>query len=697
MSEAREGRALRSAERVGPARGFVTPTAEGASPKTSPPMASARSSKPRRVPGLADVRTCRWVPALLIALAGPAAGQEGPIRLEGLVVTGSPTPRPFTSVSTHVTVLEGDELRAQGVSLVQDALRAVPGVDVVQNGSFGSVTSVFMRGGESDYVLVLIDGVQVNQPGGAFDFSGLTMAGVERIEVVRGPSSALFGSDAVAGVIHVITSRGAGAPTGSVEVLGGSFSRLDATVTTSGSSTRSGYSVSLTRRGTSGLHELNNSSRNTVFSGSMRFQPDGSTDGRLTLRLSDRRYHYPTEGSGVAGDRNSFNYEDGLVVGLSLARDVTDRLQVRGTIGLSGSDGGTDDAPDGPADTLGFFGFTSLDHVRRASADVRTSFRLGGGMVTLGGELEEERQRSFTESLSEYGTSSGRSEYARWNRAGFLSASLDMDRVALNAGARLEDNERFGRLATWELGGAVPLWGGQTRLRGSLGRGIKEPTFFENHATGFATGNPDLRPERSLGWEMGVERDLARGRLAATYFAQTFEDLIQYTATPAAEGDPNFYNVAEARSRGVELAADARLRGWTLSAAWTWLDTRVTNAGFESGPGASFVEGGRLLRRPERSGSARVAYAWMRGTLSVNLLHVGSREDRDFSQFPAGAVRLPAYSIISVGGQLRLTERLVVTVRGENLGNRDYEEVYGFSAPGRGVYAGLRFGVGGVR
>lgn len=642
----------------------------------------------------------RWALLFLlfvIAPGGHVAAQGDPIRLEGLVVTGSPTPRPFSSVSTHVTVLDGKELRARGLWTVKDALREVPGVDVAQSGSFGALTSVFMRGGESDYVLVLVDGVQVNQPGGAFDFASLTMASVERIEVVRGPSSSWFGSDAVAGVVHVITRQGSGSPRGSLEVLQGSHGRRDATATASGGSDRAGYSVTLTRRGSDGIQELNNASRHTVLSGSMRFRPDGSTDGRLSVRLSDRRYHYPTDGAGSPTDRNSYTYEDGSVVGLSLARNLSNRFEVRASIGVSESDGGVDDAPDDPSDTLGFFGFSSLDHVHRASGDIRATLRVGQGALTLGGELEEERQRSFTESLSEYGTSSGRSEYARWNRAAYGHAYLDMATLALDAGVRLEDNQRFGRLATWEVGGALPVGGGATRIRGSVGRGIKEPTFVENYATGFATGNPELEPERSLGWEVGVERLLGYGRASATYFHQNFRGLIQYTASPPSPTDPNFYNVAEAESRGLELEADARWGGWTASASWTWLDTRVLDAGFDSGPGASFVTGGRLLRRPERSGSARLSYDRPLGTFTVQLLHVGAREDRDFATFPASEVVLPAYAILSIGGQLRVTDRLMLTVRGENLGDRAYEEVFGFRAPGRGLYAGARFEIGGGR
>jgi vitamin B12 transporter len=153
-----------------------------------------------------------WIVATLLVLPELAGAQDDFFSLEGLIVTVSPTPRSREAVANHVTVLEGEELRSRGLRSVADALRDVSGVGVVRNGSFGAVTSLFMRGGESDHTLVLVDGVQVNRDGGFFDFSSLVLDNVERIEVVRGPSSALYGSDAMSGVIHVVTRTGRGEP-----------------------------------------------------------------------------------------------------------------------------------------------------------------------------------------------------------------------------------------------------------------------------------------------------------------------------------------------------------------------------------------------------------------------------------------------------------------------------------------------------
>jgi len=640
----------------------------------------------------------------LFTAASPGQAQEDPFLLDGLVVTASPTPRSADAVATHVTVLQGEELRAMGLQRVQDALRDVPGLSVVQNGSFGAATSVFMRGGESDYVLVLVDGVQVNQPGGAFDFSTLTLANVERIEVVRGPASALYGSDAVAGVVHIITQAG-GEASGSLSIRGGSYGRRDWSAQLSGGSARAGYSVSLDRLASDGILAFNNDYRNTGLSGSFRFQPDDATSARLSVRLTDREYHFPTDGSGTATDQNSFTYGDETVASLGLTRRFSDVVDVQVLVGLAETDGGTDDAQDGPADSLGFYGFTSLDHVRRSTADVRGNLRLESAVVTVGWEVEEERQRSFTESLSQYGPSSGRSEYGRWNRAYYAHLTDERGRVAYNAGARLEDNERFGTLATWEMGAVLRVPGSaSTRLRGSAGRAIKEPTFYENFATGFALGNPDLDPERALSWEVGLDQSLADGRLLlrGTYFDQSYRDLIQYTFAPPTAGDPNFFNVAAAEARGWEVSGEARFGALAATVSGTWLHTEVSDAGFDEGPGAAFVEGGPLLRRPEREFAVSASYRLGgRGFVSGGVRSVGAREDRDFSGWPASAVELPRYTTFHLGGEVRLVEPapgrpgFTVLWRAENLSDAAYQEVFGFRAPGRALYVGGRLDLGG--
>lgn len=643
----------------------------------------------------------------LLVLPGAVSAQENPFPIQGLVVTASATPRPLAALASDVTVLDGAALRARGLVRVEDALRQVPGLTVVQNGSMGSTVSLFMRGGESDYVLVLVDGVKVNQPGGAFDLSNLTLDNVARIEVVRGPRSALYGSGAVAGVVQIITRDGRGPARAALATRVGSFGRQDWSLDASGGSDRTGYSVGLSRVHTKGILPFNNSYTDDVASGAFHLAPDARTRMRFTARLSHHTYHFPTDGSGNVVDRNSFTYGHESTLGLQADRALGRGLDVQLDLGTHGVNGGTDDAQDGPADTVGVYASSSVDHMRRSSADVRGNVRMGGLVATLGWELERESDRSVTESSSDYGSSSDRSQNSRWNRGYYAQVTGSRRWLSYDGGARLEDNQRFGRLWTWQVGGVARVMGAAgPRLRASLGTGIKEPTFYENFATGFARGNPNLEPERSRSWEVGLDQRLMGEDLVlrGTYFDQDFRDLIQYTATTPSPESPNFYNVARARARGVELALDGSAGPVWGSASWTWLATYVVNPGVGSGPGDEFAPGGALLRRPRHSASLEMGATLGGGVAlggAVNV--VGARADRDFATYPATRVTLPRYTLVSLEASWNVDRAagrrpgVEISVRGDNLLNRSYEEVVGFPAPGRAVYVGARVTLGGGR
>jgi len=643
------------------------------------------------------------VGAALTADVAPAAAQEDAFSLDGLIVTASPFTVEEEAVTSDVTVVDGDRLRRFGDRGLAEALEDVPGVHLVRNGSFGSVTSLFLRGGESDHALILVDGVQVNQPGGGFDLAELTTRNVERVEIMRGPGSAIYGSDAMTGVVHIITRTGRGSPVSSVRFEGGSFGRRDWRGSVRGGTARASYSVAVARDRTDGILPFNNASTNTTLSGAAKLRPDDATRLDVNLRLSDRTYRFPTDGNGAVVDRNAFTFSDRTTARLAVARALTRRIEIQAAVGLSEVDGGTDDDQDSLSDTLGFYAFESFDHVRRSVAEVRSQVRLDPVTLSAGFEFEEERQRSFTESMSEFGPSTGRSENERDNRGYFLHASGHSSGVAYQGGVRLDDNERFGTSTAWHGGLAVTLPGSpSTRLRGSFGTAIKEPTFFENFATGFARGNPDLDPERSTSWDVGVTQSLLRGAvtLGVTYFDQRFEDLIQFTSSPPDPADPSYFNVAEATARGVEASLDGARGPWSLGVSWTWSDTEVSDSGFDEGEGATFVEGEALLRRPRHRGALRVAYATGRVDLGARVVRVGERSDRDFSTFPASPLTMPSYTVVAAGGVWRALEAgdgrpsVSVELRGENLFDKRYEDTFGFRSPGRGIYAGLSVGFG---
>ena len=638
------------------------------------------------------------LPSGLRAQGVAAQPPDSAIVVEGIVVTATPVPVPEGTLGNHVSILSGEELRAQGVTQVVDALRAVSGVTIVRSGSFGATSSVFLRGGESDYVLVLLDGVPLNQPGGSIDLAGLTTEDVERIEVVRGPASGLYGSDAVAGVIQIISRSGDSGFAGSGTVRGGSFGSIDGVLGLRGGNDSGSFGMSFARYDTDGVLDFNNGHRNTVLSGRAELRIDAASTARVTARLLDRIYRFPTDDTGAPVDINQSSFSEESTLGIQVNRRLGDSFDLRAFVTLHDVDSGTDDAPDGPDDNVGFYGFQSLNAMRRVTGDLRANWRLSElTVLTAGAELEQQRVRSFTESLSEFSLSTGRSENSRSNAAGYAHALTSLGRFGLNGGIRMEDNEQYGNFVSFQVGSAVTVRP-HTRIRFAAGCGIKEPTFSEAFATGFTLGNPELEPERSMSWEVGVQQELlGRVRIGATWFDQSFEELIQFTFSPPDPMDPNYFNVAEADSRGLEIELDATLGVAEVRAGWSWLDTEVIDSGFDQGLSATFVEGEPLIRRPKSQ-----ATIGARGVIgdhvrwSADLRWVGERSDRNFSVFPADRVTLESHTLVNLGLDATIIEAgdggpgIDLLLRGENLGDVHYQEAFGFDAPGRGIYVGGR-------
>ncbi len=661
------------------------------------------------LPSVSPQPATRLTFGILVVLVVPSAlaAQDfrDTVRLADLVVTADRVPTPSARVVASTTVITGESLRERGVYFVEEALREVPGATIVSSGSYGGNSALFLRGGESDYVKVLVDGVPVNQPGGAIDLSTLTTDNVERIEIVRGPASVQYGSDAMTGVIQIFTRRGSGRLTTEATARAGSHGNWNAGVGVSGGSEQTSYSASLSRAASDGFYRFNNDYTNTVASGALTVRPDSATDLTLTARTGDGTYHYPTDGGGAVVDHNQYTQSNGSTIGLDAVHRVSSTTEFRLLLASHSETDGAQDAPDGPADTVGFFGFQSEDRILRRSADARALLQpLGALRLTLGGTAEFEELRELSRSEFNFGggpTVSADPPFSpsRHSVAGYAQAVVDVTpRALLNLGARVEANQGFGTHLTVRAGSVYALGGG-LRARASLGTGYKEPSIRENYASSpFEVGNPDLKPEQSTSWEVGLEQNLAEGRatLSATWFDGHFNDLIQYDGG-AAPGAPNYQNVARATSRGLELSAAVRpLSTVTLGASYSYLKTRVDDAGFSTGAGDVFVEGKPLIRRPSSTfrldGRARLRDRLSLGA-TVNL--IGSREDVDFGPFPSVRRTLPSYTLVDVDAALDLLRsarptRLAATLRVENLLDASYQSIIGFRGRPRSVLGGAR-------
>ncbi|MFI5213389.1 MAG: TonB-dependent receptor, partial [Gemmatimonadales bacterium] len=323
--------------------------------------------------------------AICFAARPAPAQQRDTVSLTPIVVTATRSPSPSSELSNAVTVLDGLDLERAGIATVSDAVRSLAGVAIVQNGSFGGVTSLFLRGGESNYVRVLVDGVPVNGTGGYLDLANVSTLNVERIELVRGPSSVLYGSDAVSGVMQIFTRRPSVTHT-SVTVRGGTYGSTDLGFETSMGGRQAGASLGLEQSTTDGIYAFNNAYRNGTASGSLRLAPDAQTDVLVTARYSDALLHYPTDGMGAVVDSSQYATSRRLTASLDAGHRLSARVEARVLLGYNEERTRTEDAQDNAADTIGLYEYHSRGLVRRSSADARLNVRGGpSSLYTIGG------------------------------------------------------------------------------------------------------------------------------------------------------------------------------------------------------------------------------------------------------------------------------------------------------------------------
>ena len=639
-----------------------------------------------------------FTPLSAVVLGAVRSGAQVPDTavVPPMVITATRTAMSALASPATIDVISGDDLRRRGVTSVATALQSLPGVTLAQSGSFGAVTSLFLRGGESKYAKVLIDGVAVNDPGGSMDFSTLTTDNIERIEVLRGPASVLYGADAVAGVIQIITRRGSGIPRAVVSARGGSYGSRDADASMVGAAGAGDFSLGVARHDTRGIYAFNNAFRNTVASGAVRVVLDARSDLRVAIRYGDDVFHYPTDGGGAVVDTNARQSLERTTLSAELGRAFTERLDAHLSLMSSGTSGGTDNPKDTPAGSA----FQSIDHTRRRALDLRANVGVATGTtVTLGAQAEQEDQQTQSESVfGAYAPSISIFHASRRNRAGYLQVlSMLPGGVVLTSGGRLDDNERFGRFGTYRVGASWRALDGM-HMRASLGSAYREPTFFENYATGYVTGNPALAPERARTWEIGVRQNLIGDRLTVgvTQFEQQFRNMIDYTGATTACG-ASYCNVAAARASGRELEARlAAVPGVAFDANLTHLDTRVADAGFDVTPAGLYRRDEQLIRRPRTSWNLGAQFSRAGGSLDLRAIHVGVRTDRDFRPYPAVPVVVAAYTRTDFAASLPLRRLLTaargaeLTVRVENLFDVEYQSAFNFLTPRRTILGGVR-------
>lgn len=636
------------------------------------------------------IRTSLVVTLLVrLALAAPVAAQRpdtlsDTARIAPVVVTATSTPMALDRVPASVTVLDGATLRAEGLSHLADALRQVPGMAVVQSGSFGAPTSLFTRGAQSNYTKVLIDGVPVNDPGGALDLGLLTLDDVERIEIVRGPTSVLYGSDAVAGVVQIFTRHGAARPRGSLDARGGSYSTYDVEGSAELPVGSGSIAVGEGHHASNGIYAFNSRYRNDVGNATLAYSPWSGARLTSTARYTDAIAHFPTDFTGAPTDPNAYRTETRTLLGAELEQRFS---AARATLGVTSNL--ANDASIDPPNAAGDVGSVLTTRTLRQQADLRVAVPLPSALtLTVGGSAERQHQAA--------------PNYDRRNAATYVELVRSAGLTTATLGARLDHSGTFGDFGTYRLSASRVL-PAAFRARATIGTAFREPSFLESFDTPFSAANPDLRPEHTTSWEAGLEHDIAGGAatLGATYFHQRFVDLIDYRYDAANPSQSRYENIALARAAGAEAELRvAPVRGVSGDVSYTWLDTKVLRAGFDPTPLAVLAQGGPLLRRPKHSASAGLRYDLPGGlAVTARATYVGARADHLFHgapTFDTEAVTLDPYTKLDLSLAVPLRAvwadlaPVALTVRGDNVTGARYQSVAGYATPGRMILAGLR-------
>jgi outer membrane cobalamin receptor len=633
---------------------------------------------------------------------------------ESVVVTASQIDRPVSRTAESLTVMTSDDLASRQLESLTEALRLVPGFAVTRNGGRGALTSIFPRGGESDFTLVLVDGLPVNLFGGFFDFSQLAAGDIERIEVVRGPQSALFGADAIGSVVQVITRDGAGPLLeGSIEA--GSFGTSRLVARTEGSHRGWSWGFGGERFGSDGYRGLapatgedvsNDDSLMRHASAGLGWSGrTGEVRARARWTSTDRGFPGPF-GSNPLGfydgvDRIARGATEGRLLSLSASHVWGSAVRTRVQAGHFKQHG----------HFVSRFGSSTSD-TRRSTIRLQADFVGPNGFdFSAGTEVQDEQAGSTFITGEQFQAipvdrriigAFGEARYARGERlfvtAGLRAEHIRRDTVEANpspfsprpafvADVLTSVNPKIS-VAFFVVPPANATW---TKLRFGAGTGIRPPDAFEIAFT----DNPSLKPERSRSFELGAEHAFLAGRVTieATGFFNRYDDLI--VAVGRSFRDASRFrtdNISNARSRGLEIAGAWRSRdGLEIRTGYTWLDTEILAVDRSGGAPPPFRPGDPLIRRPRHRGHLDALFVRGRFTGFARLEARGSVLDVEPSVgASSGLFNAPAFSVIDLGGSVRLWRQLVLFGRADNVSDRFYEEALGFPALGRSLTIGIR-------
>lgn len=611
--------------------------------------------------------------------------EDSTAALDTVVVTATRTETPLSEVGNSITVISADEIAQRQVYSVADVLRGVPGVDVVSSGGLGKQTSVFLRGADSSHTLVLIDGVEMNDPSNTknyFDFSQLLADDVERIEVLRGAASAMYGSDAIGGVIQIFTKKGGGKPRYSLRGEGGSYGTFRSSAAVSGGLDRWSYRLNASRLETDGFsvasqmfgNREKDGYRNTTVDARVGYQALENLAFDFTARYIGG--HTREDGWSFAvqrpsDDRNAYSTSEQLYTRGQAKLDLLDgRWQQIMGIGYSRSERVSNNPYDAVNPFREFYTFNGY----KLKGDWRHILKLHDtNTLTLGTETEEEWMDNggyYADSWGLYPATVAR--HTANATSVYLQDQFNPWRFwHTTASVRYDHHNRFGQPITWRVAQVWELGDSGARVKGSYGTGYKAPTLYQLYAPPTAygpIGNRNLNAERSVSWDAGVEQTLwnDQATLGATWFNNRFSNLIDFDFLVG------YINRNRAHSEGVETYAE--LRPWSelsLRGAYTYTRT-------DGGTGRH----GALLNRPNHKGSFDAHYRPLQDwDFNLNIQLVGRKDS--YGGVAGG------YTVVNLAASYQVLPQVKLFARADNLFDNAYQDIWGYGTSRLAGYGGV--------
>lgn len=638
--------------------------------------------------------------------------------LSSVIVTGQTLPTNETQNSVPTDVITRQDIENRQAVSIPDVLQYSPGVAIGRTGAMGGTASVFLDGGNSSYTKVLVDGSPINPPGGAVDFSVLTTDNIDKVEVVRGAESAIYGTDAVSGVVQLFTHRGSTrVPAVSVFTEGGSFASVDTGAQLSGLVGNFDYSGATSYLQSDG-EGPNNKFINRTISGNFGYAINPNNQLRLSLRNNDTD-------AGIAGQTvftppSLYQQYDQHLFTANARWDFTSgehwHYQLMGTEAYTRQHSYNSQQSFYATDPNAFCPQTNPNAVATGEfCDYVYDAAYNYNRAGFNGQATYVLQKVSFAAGYQYEVENGYIYYLqqghvrRNNQGGFLDLRYSpVSRLSLDVAARAEANDYYGTRVVPRVGGTYALrygngfWG-DTRVRAFYGEGIKEPRFDQTYGSDPCDpGNLLLQPESSKTWSAGVDQKLANDRVkvSADYFSNNFYNIVSFEfCTPLAPcpGTPppgcpfgygSYFNTDKARARGTHIIAEARATSWLLVNGYYEYDNSlilVSPNAFDP----SLLPGNHLARRPLNSGAITFTGSYHRFSATFSGYFSGERTDSDF--LGLGLTRNPGYARFDLTARYIFVNGLSIYGRAMNLFGESYQDALGYPALGRGLYIGVRY------